>query len=419
MSKNGKDRRPGMSRIQNFQLSEKHIKLRWILVAILLGIAIVSFGVGFSSALNTEPGWQQVEVNTSDLNCGQDFVLMYEFGVDGVSATAEYKNVVSLYSNLVVRAYRLFTANSEAEEHNVWFLNRHLNEEVSVPAELYDALELVNRYESRDPFLAPAVNMYHSVFLAENDGEAALYDPMRSDEQMGYVREAAGFASDPAHISVELMGDRKVRLNVSQAYLTYAQENGIETFLDFGWMKNAFIADFLAESLANAGYTNGYLASFDGFTRNLDSRNQDYSFNLFDRLDNTITIPAVLSYQGPSAIVFLRNYPLTEQDRWHYYAYQDGGVTSVYLDEKGVSRSSTDNLVSYSRQLGCVEILLQTAPVFLTQQLEEARLIALAQAGIHSVWGEGSQLRYTDGGAVALLPEFEEQYQLNCLSNPE
>lgn len=408
MKKYGRDKRPYIKPVTRIELNETNTRLRWIAVVVLLSIAVVAVLVGLMSALNTEPGWQEVEVSASSLNCSQDFAFMYDFGEEGISASAEYKLITDLYTRLTEFGFQIFSAETEVEGlSNLYYLNAHVNEPVTVSHELYKALELIAAYDSRYPFLAPVYAEYNAIFLSENSAEAAHYDPAQNPELVPYIQQTTAFAADPDMISVTLLGEDQVQLNVSQEYLAYAEEWGIGTFLDFGWMKNAFILDYMADTLSSSGYTNGYLSSYDGFTRNLDARGETYTFNLFDRAENTVSMPACLNYTKPISIVYLRNYPLSESDRWHYFAFDNGSIASVLLDiADGMSKSATDNLVSYSGDMGCAEILLQTAPIFIADSLDQAALANLAGSGIHSVWGEGSVLRYTDAHAdLTLLPE--------------
>ena len=224
----------------------------------------------------------------------------------------------------------------------------------------------------------------------------SLYDPMKEPERQAMARETAVFCADPASVSLELLGENRVCLKVSQEYLAYAMEYGIDVFLDLGWMKNAFIADYMADRLVEQGFVKGYLASNDGFTRNVDVRGTDFTVNLFHRVGNDIRMPATFSYGGPLSIVSLRDYPMSEQDKWNYYAYGDGTFTSVYLDMDGMSRTSVDGLTAYSREAGCAETALKLAPVFLGEAFDAMALEALSQEGILSVWFEGSSLISTD-----------------------
>ena len=402
MSKNPRGRTPYVRPVDRIELSEKNVKLRWIAIVVLLAVAVTALCVGMTDALNTEPGWQKVEISSGASSCSGDFVLMYEFGTDDRNATAEYKSLVSLYTQLTEQGYHLFNA----QEGDLLALNENPNTPVTVDQTLYDALELLAASGSRYPFLASVVREYEGVFLTDNDLDAAQFDPNRDPERMGWALDTAAFASDPAHICLELMGEGKVQLMVSQEYLAYGAENEISCYFDFGWMKNAFLADFLARSLAEQGFTRGYLASYDGFTRNLDDREAAYSYNLFDRLENDIYIPARLDYSGAMSIVTLRNYPLSDSDRWHYYAYADGGITSVYLNEQGSAVSSTDNLTVYGGDYSCAELLVKAAPVFLAEELDFTAIGALEAAGIHSVFAEGTTITVTQPQAqIELLPE--------------
>ena len=60
---------------------------------------------------------------------------------------------------------------------------------------------------------------------------------------------------------VELLGEGRIRLFVSREYLEFARREGVECFIDFEWMRNAFIIDYLARELAAQGYTSGVLLS--------------------------------------------------------------------------------------------------------------------------------------------------------------
>lgn len=402
MRKNGRDNRPYVKPVKRIELSEKNIKLRWIAIVVLLSVAVVAILTGLVSALNTEPGWQAVEVSSDQANCGSEFSLMYDFSEAGSAATAQYKQLTSLYSEAAVNAYRIFTPDVlEDSLFNVAYLNAHVNETVTVDETLYRALALVAKYEDRHVFTAPAMVEYNRVFLCENEGEAARYVPANNSETASWLAELAKYVRDPEMISLEVLGGNQVRLKVSDAYLAFAKENEIETFLDFGWMKNAFIADYLADVLTENGYTNGYLSSYDGFTRNLDNRGQTYTMNLFDAQGVEIYMPTRMYYSRPMSIVFLRSYPLDELDRWHYFAFENGEVVTALLDPADcMSKSSTENLVSYSTEYGCAEILLQTAPLFVVESFESDEVNALAESGIYSIWFEGWTQKYNDASII-------------------
>lgn len=416
MSKNSRDRRPYIKPVTKLELSETNIKLRWIAIAVLLAIAAVSIGYGFYSALSTDPGWQEVSVLADEVNCSGDFTLMYDFGVGDINPTAAYKKLETLYGELTVSAYRLFSPDAEGTD-NLFYINANPNIPVTVAPELYSALEKIVETGNRHAFMGPVRELYDSVFLSATDAEAALYDPMKNPERAELARETAAFCSREEMISLELLGENQVRLNVAQEYLEYGSEYGIEDYLDLDWMTNAFIADYIAEALAAQGFTNGYLASYDGFTRNLYDSGMYFSQNIFHCVDNDVYCPASLEYYGPMSIVSLRSYPLSEQDRWHYYAYEDGRITSVYLDPAdGMSRTSVDGITAYSRDVSCSEIVLKIAPVFTSEGFDAYSLESLAKEGIQSVRCYGNSLVCTDSEASFQL--LDANYDL-VVSNVE
>lgn len=402
MSRKPRDNRPYIPPVKRLELSESNIKFRWIAIAVLLAIAAVSIGYGFHSALSTEPGWQEVTVLSDEVNCSGSFQLMFDFGAGDINPTAAYKKLETLYGELTVSAYRLFSPEAEGTD-NLYYLNQHVNEAVTVAPELYRALEQIVESESRHPYMGPVTALYEPVFLSANDAEAALYDPMKDPDLAALAFETAAYCADPRMISLEVLGENQVRLNVSSEYVSYADENGIDVFVDFGWMTNAFIADYIADALIAQGFTYGYLSSYDGFTRNLDPRGTHYSMNIFHRRENSVYMPAVLDYTGPMSLVSLRDYPHSDRDTWNYHAYEDGTITSIYLNpQNGLSESSVDGITAFGRSAGCGEIALKLAPIFTAKDFDAQALEILANEGIHSI-------RCFDNGVVCTDSEVSVQ----------
>lgn len=398
MKKHARDNRPYVKPVTRIELSEKNTKLRIILIVVLLSIGVAALLSGLIQLLNVEPGWQKVEMSSRKPHCGGDFVLMYDYSEYGGSATAANRELTAVYTEAGEKAYLLFSPDVEdASVQNLWQVNQHVNMLVEVDPVLYQAFSQIQAAGNRSIYLAPVYDEYDRIFLCENEEEAVRYDPAFNQELIPYLQELAAFAADPESINVELLGENRVQLTVSEAYLAFAQEYEIETFVDFSWLKNAFIADYLAQVLTDHGYTSGYLSSFDGFTRNLDSRGNSYSFNLFDRQGSDVNLPARMAYSGPMSIVFLRNYPMTDLDRWHFFAYSSGEITSIHIDPTdGRDKSTINSLAGYASNKGCAEILLELIPVFVADTFIQQPLTDAAQKGIFTVWYEGSQLCTTD-----------------------
>ena len=408
MKKSKGDKRPYLKPVTRIELSEKNIKQRVILLVVLLAIAAAALFTGVRELLKVEPGIQEIEVASQKPNCSQEFVLMYDFSDYGGSAANVNRELNRIYGAATEKAFALFSPDVEdATTANLFLVNRHVNETVTVDPVLYRAFEQIREAGNRCIYLAPAYVEYNRIFLCENEQEAAMYDPAFNEEQREYLLELASFVSDPAHIDLELLPENVVRLNISQEYLAFAQEYGIETFLDFGWMKNAFIADYLAQVLTENGFTRGYLSSFDGYTRNLDPREESYSVNLFSRQDHDVYMPAKLNYTGAMSLVSLRDFPMSEKDRWHYFVYSDGSITHSFLDPKdGRSKCALSSLTGYSREAGCAEILLDLIPVFVTEDFHPEALEDLAQQGTLAVWCQNQTVETNSSeGSLELLDE--------------
>jgi len=400
MSKNARDKRPYIRPVTRVELDQTNVKLRWILVAVFLVIGIGAFGFGLNSLLKTEPGWQSIKAASDGPNSGSEFVLMYDFSDLGATASQVNKQLELHYSQISEDGFAIFSPDIEAEGlGNVNYVNASVNREIEVDPALYAAFELMEQYGNRSMFLAPVYAEYDSVFQSESDPEAKENDPAHNPEVRAYIEAVISYTSDPQMVRLELLGDNRVCLRVSPEYLAFAQENGIDEFIDFGWMRNAFISDYLAEALISAGYTNGYLVSYDGFTRNLVEDGKRFKMNLFDLQGTDIYMPAVMDYGGQTALVFLHSYPLNEMDQWSTYTYADGSVVTAMIDPMdGVSKSALKNLVSYSSDLGCAEIVMNMAPVFLADAFSANACNDLMNQSIYSVWFENGTLYHNDPG---------------------
>ena len=402
MSNPSRDPRPNQKTGFNPETNRNGSIIRHILIVVLLAISCAAVYHGLNSTRNLEPGWQEIQVSPQNANCSSEFLLMYDFSDYSTNdSIEELENVNALYTTLTEDGYAIFTASEhDTQFRNVRYLNDHINETVVVEPVLYNALEQIVRFDSRYPFLAPVYECYDQVFSQSDELDAGRYDPSKSAELMEYAREAASYANDSQMVRLELLGDNQVCLHVADAYLAFAAEHELDTFLDFHWMTNAFLIDYMADALTEHGYTSGYLASYDGFNRNLDTRGISYSHNVYDRLDRGVYLPAVYNYENPTSIVVLRNYAMSDMDRWHYFTYSDGTITTTFLDPAdGTSKSSTDNLFAYSRDLGCGEILLRTSPVFIAEELNVSKLQNLTGDGIYSIWGEGTDICYNESDA--------------------
>lgn len=389
--------------MERIELNEEHISRRGILAAALLLLGVGLLVYTFMQFLNPESEWTSITASTaSGASCAEDFILLYRPGGGGASPTAERKEVTALYTDLARRAFELFHADQAFEGVvNVYDLNRRPNETVEVDPGLYAAFRTVADSGSRALYLGPVYSRYFGVFSCQDDTQLTDFDPRLSETVAAEYLELCAWANDPEAVGLELLGENRVCLRVSEEYLAYAEREGIERFIDFAWMTNAFAADFIAGGLTAQGYTHGALTSCDGFCRNLDSGGTDYTLPLYSRQGDAVYAAAGLRYTGPRTFVTLRDYPMSERDAARFYTLKNGERRTPYVDPAdGLCRNALPELVCYSASRGCAETLLAMLPVYVAEDFDAGALDALKGQGIESIRWDGFTLRCTDSGAV-------------------
>ena len=378
----------GMGPRTRIELSGKHLWLRVILVVVLVGMAAGFFGQAIHATLTPAPGWQQIKA-AAQVPMGGELTLEY------CLTSGQEKTLTGLYTQAMEEASRLFDTQTE-EAGTLGCLNAHPGETVAVAPALYEALTLLERQNSRYLYYAPVYEQYRGLYSCETDAEAQDFDPAVSAQIREFVEQACAFAADPRSVQLELLGDNQVRLTVSPEYRAFARENGVEVFLDFFWLRNAFAVDYIARQLEAAGFREGILTSFEGFARVLGEGS--FQAELYGLSGGKVTTAGTLSYTGPKAMVQFRAFPMTQLDQLHYYVTQSGAVRTPFIDEQtGTTRAAAEHMAVVSTDRGCAELALMTLPVFTDRQIDEELLrgmedVSAAWTANGKVMSTGSEL---------------------------
>lgn len=375
--------------VDRVEVQEGNVKARTILLVLALLIAVAAFAYAMNAATQVDSGWRTIQADTAEMNCGQDFEFTYYLGGAGVSAAAEYKALVIRYTEACETAYRVFNATELFEgTNNLCYLNRHPNTPVMVHPALYAAFEEVNRLNSRYVFLGPVYEEYHNIFFCQDDWETAGFDPHQNADVAAFCLEAAAFARDPDAIRIDLMGNNTLQLTVSDEYMAFAETFGVTRLVDFYWMTDAFIIDYLAEEMQSAGYRCGAISSYDGFVRCLGEEQLRYSFNVYDLLQGTTACQAArIDYPGDTALVHLHSFPLNPTREIYHYAFEDGSVRTAHVDlADGMNRTSLPAMLATSRTAGCAETLMRLLPFYACGQPDQEGLMQLPLQGIHPLY---------------------------------
>lgn len=372
MSRNARRREPYVPGKERLEVSQEHMTLRLLGLGAALLVAALAFGYAINNMLQAPAGWQTVEAGSSKTGITQYFTLNYNFGAAGGNATKERKAVSAIYTQALDHAYLVLSSREDAQDAGLAALNASPNREITVDPLLYGALRTVEEGGTRQLYFAPLREQYNSLFTADTDEAAEEWDPYLTESVGEYVRELAAYANDPAMIQVTLLPGNRVRLDVSEEYLAYAEENELTTFVDFGYLLNAFLCDAAADALAEKGYTDGILSSFDGYVRALCD--EELAVSLYDLVDGKIVRTGEAVYHGPAALVVCRSFPLNPQDQLTYRCYADGSLRAPYIGWDGLLRTAAASLTALDRQGSVALLALKATEAFAAETLDETML---------------------------------------------
>lgn len=382
--------------VTKVELEEKHVKLRIILIIIFVIIAGVCIGIGVSSYFGTDAGWTTIEVNYDANNNASEFVFAYELGTTDVSPSTEKKQVSNVYTNAIIKAYQLFDEQVEyLDVNNIYYINHHPNEEIKIDEVLYKCFETLNKYHNRLMFYDEIFSQYSNLFTTETDYQASMFDPLKNEDIKNYFLDVIKYVNNEEHIQLLLLGNNTIKLYVSSEYLNYMQELNLSTFISLHYLKNAFIIDYICSELINAGLTTGYITSYDGYTRNIDIRNNEYTYNIKNSQDNYIITAASFTYTSNQSIVYLRNYSSNDTDGYHYYEYQDGTRKTRYFDTNdGIDKAVSSNMIVISNEKTCSELLLEILPIYINETIDLEQIEVLKNDNINTIYMDNKTIYY-------------------------
>ena len=392
----GEKRTPNVKPVEKIELSEKNPTPRIIAIVALILIAAMAFAYGANKLISGESGWRDVEVRSEKgYTCADDFRFVYNIGVSGVSANTEYKKLSSLYTSAMEEIYYALDEKSVHDgAKNLAYVNQHPNEETEIDPLLYKALESFSEDRKKLLYLAPIYYDYGDLLDSESDEEAREYDPYENDSVKEYFAEVSAFINSGTDIKLELLGDNKVLLSVSDESKAFATEYGIKCYLDFYWLKNAVIIDHIADEMISAGFTRGYITSYDGYTRFFG--NETLSADIVVRENSKLTVAATLNTKSKMSVVYLRNYIMYEGEKYNCYTYENGASRTRYISAAdGLCRCAADMLVLYSENNSCFDIALSASEIFIADELDETSLKTLEN--INTIFHIGGKELFTSG----------------------
>ena len=381
--------------VEQVEVSNKNVKLRVVLFVLFLVLAIVCFAVVMVVLLRVEAGWFAITPDASSTkNCGGEFVFTYYFDKN---QDKKYRQGVALkYTEASEYAYKVLYSTEQVDGiNNLYYLNTHPNEEVQVPALLYRSLKAFEDANNRFLYYAPIYAYYKEMFTCIHDNDAERFDPTKNADVRAYFDKMIAFAADDAHVHIEFSDGNIVKLVVSDEYKN-AFGAQTATYLDFFWTRNAFAIDYIASTMADAGYDKGVISSYDGFTRNLSEAHDELQANVFDKTADGAIAVGRMSYKQQMSVVMLKDYAVSKSEDG-YYTYEDGTVRTHFINAStGENISAINTYTAYSVTKTCSQIVIDILPIYLADSFDDAKVAAAKANGILSVFCKDGKIVTND-----------------------
>ena len=351
MKREQRDFREQMPRpVQRVPLEETPRRWRVIALAAALVIAGLALFIALRTLTRVDSGWQQLQADTADGPVAS-VALWADLGAGEASPLSERRALTTVYSRAARELYTLFTPYEIVSGvQNLWWINHHPEEELEVDARLYRALRLAAD-AGGEIFLGPVYALGDSVYFSSSDGDASQADPRLDGASAEAVAAFLPLLSSREHISLRFPVENTVCLHISPELRAMAEEYGVDRFLDFGWMTDAFLTDALAEALLSAGFTRAALVSPDGFIRLLDGR-APYTLEVLSARQGNVVRAADA---------------------------EDGTLRSAWISPlDGLDHAPVDGLCAIApadgrNAAGCAELLMRVLPL-LREEFTEERL---------------------------------------------
>lgn len=349
-----KDNRPQLEKVEKIILPNKNLKQKLIIAAVLLIVGLSSIGYGLYNSIKVNPGYAEIEVGSNyDKNNSKEFTLL-----SYVNNSIDKRNIAKVYSDAQVKAYRLFNVYEEYE-HNLFYINNHPNETIEIDKNLYDALKLASDY--RYIFLGPIYQIHNSIFSCDLDGQIIEYLPDKNEDIKNIFDELSKYIMDNNTVNIDFFDNNLIKLNVDNEYLCFLKDNQLDRILDFYYMNNACIMDYICNELISAGYDNSIISSVEGYMRLLDESR--FNYNLLGIVDDKLLYAGDIECCGPVSVIEVRNFIINEDDKYNYYKNDDGNIYSKYLDFNGKNITNIDNLLTYSND-SALKLMLDTMDIY-------------------------------------------------------
>lgn len=376
-----------MKPVEKVEVSEKHIILRVVILIIaILGVigSVIFIIVNLSTK---DKGWTRIELSRNRLN--DSYYFYYNLGDE---PTKEYKELTNLYKAHLEKAYILFDAEEEFEDvNNVYYINNNPNKEITVDSLLYNSIKEVMDSGSNTIFMGGIVSYYDAIILG-SASNATYYDIKTNDVMKERANKYISYINDTNHFEFKLLGDNKVKLYESEEFMKFLSDYEVDV-LNFSYLKNAFILDYLDQVFSSKLYKSGYIYSLDGYLLNLGSH-IEYTFDVLDETDSKVSKIASLKYAEKRNIVTFKNTITSSADLNYIKVLNDNTRRTYYIDNTdGISKEGVRYLTGYSSTNSLSKIALEMEKAYIADTFDSSLL-----KNNNYIWLNDKDINYTEEG---------------------
>ena len=324
----------------DLRVSGKHFKLRLVLTLLFLAIAVAGFTIGITSIGYKEEGFYTLSASSSETS--GDYSQGYTATLYFSGKSKEIKNKLSeaeqIYASSLEHTYMIY---DDVVEHTGYsslsVINDNINKDLDVSQELYTLLEdllakstVSNNYSI---YADPLYDYWDGLYsLTANDKESS--DPKNNLDAKTRLETIVSYINDENHVKLNLLGNNRVHLHVSEDYVSFRRDNNMSTsYISMNVLKEAYRLEDLANKLTEAGYTTGYITTKDGALVSLkDHENPVYV--LYDREEEQTIRYAAAQFTSPSSATSLRRFASGDVslDYVPYYKLSDGTIRNSVLN---------------------------------------------------------------------------------------
>ena len=241
--------------------------------ALILATLMILYAFGF---LTRDAGYRAL-YPTADKTVDYADGLNCAIYLEGSSfeCNQRQKRAVELYSSTLKKTYKVTDPSSIYEDvDSLASINTSPNKEITLSKTLYGYLAKAKEIEVNSNyslFSAPLFDEWQRLISLQELQKSYNYDPINDADEAKYLSDISSFINDPNHISLTLLGEEKVRLNVSEEYLNFRQQHEISSpLVSFGSLRGAIEIETLIEAFENEGFHDGFFSNQRGLGATLD-----------------------------------------------------------------------------------------------------------------------------------------------------